>query len=261
MTKLSIVTATYNRVNELKKNILSVANQSLKDKEHIIIDNLSNDGTDELINDYSKKADYPIIYIREKDSGPYDALNKGIKISNGEWVHTLHSDDCYYNNENLEVILNGDVENIDILACAILVKDTGSLYSENSLWIPKYNDKINHYGFPHTGMIIRKSFYESNGYYNTNFKIISDAIFVIENMPKAKYFIIETPLVIMDDKGISNKISLRRTYERLICTIFYHKFPLGYKIKTVFLVFYWDIIMLLKLIKNKLKKKTIGHGN
>jgi glycosyltransferase involved in cell wall biosynthesis len=254
MTKLSIVTATYNRINELRKNILSVANQSLKDKEHIIVDSLSTDGTDRLINDYIKRADYPVIYIREKDSGPYDAFNKGIKISNGEWVHTLHSDDCYYNNENLETILNGDIKNIDVLACAILIKDIGSFYSENSLWIPTYNDKINHYSFAHTGMIIRKSFYESNGYYNTNFKIISDAIFVIQNMPKAKYFISEIPLVIMDTKGISNKVSFRKTYERLICTIFYYKFSLVYKIKFVFLGFYWDIILLLKLIKNKLKK-------
>ncbi len=84
MTKLSIVTATYNRINELRKNILSVANQSLKDKEHIIIDNLSTDGTDKLINDYSKEVDYPVIYVREKDNGAYDAFNKGIKIANGE---------------------------------------------------------------------------------------------------------------------------------------------------------------------------------
>jgi len=145
MTELSIVTATYNRINSLRKNIKSVAAQSLKDKEHIIIDSLSTDGTDKLINDYIKEADYPVIYIREKDSGPYDAINKGIKISNGEWVHTLHSDDCYYSNENLEKVLSAETKNIDVLTCAILVKDASSPCSQNSLWIPKYEDKINHY--------------------------------------------------------------------------------------------------------------------
>jgi glycosyltransferase involved in cell wall biosynthesis len=254
MTKLSIVTATYNRINELRKNILSVANQSLKDKEHIIIDNLSIDGTDRLIDDYSKEVDYPVIYVREKDNGTYDAFNKGIKIANGEWVHILNSDDYYFNNENLEIILNGDIKNIDVLACAILVKNEGSFYSENGLWVPTYNDKIKHYNFPHSGMIIKKCFYELNGYYNKNFKIVSDAIFVLQNLPKAKYFISEIPLVIMDTKGISNKVSFRRTFERIICTIFYYKLPLGYKLKSIFLNCYWDFIMLLKLIKNKLKK-------
>ncbi len=97
-------------------------------------------------------------------------------------------------------------------------------------------------------------FYEANGYFNINYKIISDAIFVLQNLPKAKYFISEIPLVIMDNKGVSNKISVRRTFERLICLFFYYKFPLGYKIKSIFLNCYQDFIMLLKLIKNKLKK-------
>jgi len=254
MTKLSIVTATYNRINELRKNILSVANQSLKDKEHIIIDNLSTDGTDKLINDYSKEVDYPVIYVREKDNGAYDAFNKGIKIANGEWIHILNSDDYYFNNENLEIILNGDIKNIDVLACAILVKNEGSFYEEGSLCVPAYNDKIKYYNFPHPGMIVKKDFYEANAYFNISYKIISDAIFVLQNMPKAKHFISEIPLVIMDNKGVSNKISARRTYERLVCLFFYYKFPLGYKIKSTFLIFYHDLILLLILIKSKLKR-------
>jgi len=115
MTKLSIVTPTYNNINGLKRNILSVAKQSFKDKEHIIIDNLSIDGTDKLINDYSNEVDYPVTYIREKDYGIYNAFNKGIKIANGEWIHILNSDDYYFNNENLEILLNGDIKNIDVL--------------------------------------------------------------------------------------------------------------------------------------------------
>ena len=98
MTKLSIVTPTYNNINGLKNNIASVAGQSLKDKEHIIIDNLSTDGTDELIDTYSKEVDYPVIYLREKDNGIYHAFNKGIKIANSEWIHILNSDDYYFNN-------------------------------------------------------------------------------------------------------------------------------------------------------------------
>jgi glycosyltransferase involved in cell wall biosynthesis len=256
MTKLSIVTATYNRINELRKNIISVANQSLKDKEHIIIDNLSIDGTDKLINDYRNDVDYPVIYIREKDNGVYNAFNKGIKIANGEWVHTLNSDDCYFNNENLEVLLSGDIKNIDILACAIIVKNKESFYKENSLWVPTYNEKIKHYNFPHSGMIIKKEFYEVNGYYNENYKIVSDAIFAIQNLPKAKYFISDLPLIIMDTKGISNRVSFRRTLERIKCILFYYKFPLSYKLKSIFLNCYRDFIMLLKLIKNKLKKRS-----
>ena len=59
----------------------------------------------------------------------------------------------------------------------------------------------------------------------------------------------------MDNKGVSNKISARRTYERLVCLFFYYKFPLGYKLKSIFLMFYHDLILLWILIKSKLKKR------
>jgi glycosyltransferase involved in cell wall biosynthesis len=261
MVKLSIVTATYNRVNELKNNMLSVANQSIKDKEHIIVDSMSDDGTDKLVNGYIKEVDYPVIYIREKDHGTYDAFNKGIKKASGEWVHILNSDDYYFNNENLDEILNGDINDFDVLACAILVKYEEYFYSESSLCVPRYNDKIKHYNFPHPGIIIKKSFYEANGYYDTNYKIISDAIYAIQNFPKAKYLINDLPLVIMHSKGISNKISFVRTSERIKCLIFYYKYPFGYKIKSIFFIFYWDLILLLKLIKNKVKKRLQDFNN
>jgi len=254
MIKLSIVTATYNRIEELKKNIKSVAAQSFKDKEHIVIDALSTDGTDKLISDYKKEVDYPVIYIREKDKGTYDAFNKGIKIASGEWIHILNSDDYYFNNENLGTILKGDYKNIDVLACAILVKNIDTNCNDGSLNAPSYNDKIKYYNFPHPGMIVKKDFYEANGLYNIKYKIISDAIFVLQHMPKAKYIINKMPLVAMDIRGISNKISFRRTYERLVCLFYYYKFPLGYKIKSVFLILYYDMILLLILIKGRLKK-------
>jgi glycosyltransferase involved in cell wall biosynthesis len=255
MIKLSIITPTYNNINGLKRNIISVSKQSLKDKEHIIIDNLSIDGTDKLINNYSKDAGYPVIFIREKDNGIYSAFNKGIKAAKGEWIHTLNSDDCYFDSENLEILLNGDIKNFDILACAILVKIEASSGSENNLWVPSYNEKIKHYNFPHSGMIIKRSFYELNGYYNENFKIVSDAIFTIQNLPKAKYLISNLPLIIMNSKGISNKFSFRRAFERIRCIIFYYDFPFNYKVKSIFLNCYRDLIMLLKLFRYKVKKR------
>ena len=109
MVKLSIITATYNNVIGLKRNIDSVLNKTFKDKEHIIVDNLSNDGTDLLVKDYAGNAGYPVIYIRERDNGIYNAFNKGIKAANGKWVHILNSDDCYYNDSSLAVLLGCNI--------------------------------------------------------------------------------------------------------------------------------------------------------
>lgn len=253
MVKLSIITATYNNVTGLKRNIDSVINQTFKDKEHVIVDNLSNDGTDLLVRGYANNADYPVIYIRERDYGIYSAFNKGIRSAKGKWIHILNSDDCYYNDSNLAVLLERDVQEFDILANAILLDDEGSRI-KNQPWIPEFEVKIGHYNFPHPGVIIKKEFYEANGYYNENFKIVSDAIFVIENFPKARCFISEIPLVLMSNKGISNKVSFRRTFEKIRCIMFYYKFPVSYKIKSIFLNLWRDFITLLKIMKNRLIK-------
>ncbi|MBA7476352.1 hypothetical protein ES707_11737 [subsurface metagenome] len=254
MIKISIITPTYNNIEKLKDNINSVFNQLYKNIEHIIVDNKSNDSTDILIEDYKKKAKYPVVYIREKDSGIYNAMNKGIKIAKGEWIHILNADDCYYSNESLKLFIQGDIPKYDIIANSIIVRNTkfNEIYSK---WNPEYKANINHYNFPHTGMIIKKSFYELNDYYNENYKIISDAIFCMNFLPKANYKIINTPLIIMSDSGVSNKISFRRSYELLIFTFFYYRGSIKYKVKFAYLNFFRDIILLLRILKRNIKNR------
>jgi len=161
----------------------------------------------------------------------------------------------------LAVLLGCNIEKFDILANAILL-DTERSENKNQPWIPEFEVKIKHYNFPHPGVIIKKDFYEANGYYNENFKIVSDAIFAIENFPKAKCFINKAPLVLMSSKGISNKVSLRRTIEKIKCILFYYKFPIGYKIKSIFSNLKGDLMALLGIMKNRIRKakQRLIHG-
>lgn len=253
MITVSIVTPTFNSIEKLQKNINSVSKQNLKNKEHIIVDNMSDDGTRELIEEYQSKADYPVIYIREKDKGTYDAMNKGIRASRGEWVHILNSDDRYVSAKSLEFLMRQEICDYDIVANSIMVwhVETNS-YLE---WIPEYRYKIDHYNFPHTGMVIKKKFYESHGLYNENYKIISDAIFCMENIPKAKYKIIEEPLVIMASSGVSNKLSYLRMRESLIFIWVYYKGSFFEKIKYTFIDTVRDFKILLRIIKTNLRNK------
>ncbi len=64
---------------------------------------------------------------------------------------------------------------------------------------------------------------EKYGYYNENYKIIPDAIFMMENMPLAKYKNIDRPLVVMAEIGISNKLSWTKTYEDIVFNIKYYR--------------------------------------
>lgn len=59
--------------------------------EHIVVDNLSRDGTPELVRDFAPQA----FVISEADVGIYDALNKGLRVAHGEVVACLNADDWY----------------------------------------------------------------------------------------------------------------------------------------------------------------------
>jgi glycosyltransferase involved in cell wall biosynthesis len=91
---ISIITVVYNGEKTIRKTLDSVCCQSLLPEEYIIVDGLSTDGTIAIIKEYIQK--YPFIkYISEKDSGIYDAMNKGILLAKGKLIGIINSDDWY----------------------------------------------------------------------------------------------------------------------------------------------------------------------
>ena len=91
--KVSIITVTYNSADTLQDCIDSVANQSYKNIEHIVIDGNSKDNTLEIIQNNNSVSRY----ISEPDNGLYDAMNKGLKLASGGVIGILNSDDIYDN--------------------------------------------------------------------------------------------------------------------------------------------------------------------
>lgn len=90
IVKLSIITVVYNAVDTLEETILSVFSQNMEEIEYIVIDGASNDGSVDVIKKYDKQLSY---WISEPDRGVFDAMNKGIDRSRGEWVYFLGADD------------------------------------------------------------------------------------------------------------------------------------------------------------------------
>ena len=99
--KISVITLTYNSINTIEETIKSVKTQSYKNIEKIWIDNTSKDGTLEFL---KKHQDNKTVLISEKDKGIVDAFNKGVKVSTGEVIGFLHSDDKFYNRNTIKNI-------------------------------------------------------------------------------------------------------------------------------------------------------------
>lgn len=87
---ISIITVVLNSERYLEETILSVINQPYDNIEYIIIDGGSSDGTLDIIKKYENKINY---WVSEKDSGIYEAMNKGIALVTGDWVNFVNSSD------------------------------------------------------------------------------------------------------------------------------------------------------------------------
>ena len=99
---VSIITVTLNSEKYLEETLKSIKNQKNKDYEVIIIDGESIDTTIEIIKRYKDLINFCLI---EKDSGIYDAFNKGLKYANGKYIVFVNSDDVL-TPEALELLSN-----------------------------------------------------------------------------------------------------------------------------------------------------------
>lgn len=173
MSKLSIITINYNNFDGLKRTIESVVNQTWQEFEYIIIDGGSTDGSAEYIKNQSNQFDY---WVSEKDSGIYNAMNKGIKVANGEYLLFLNSGDHLFNNQVLFDAyskLNSDIS----FVCGHLCFDR-----DNKKEI-KEHPEIMSFGYlvsrkiAHQSTFIKKTMFDKYGLYNEENKIISDQEF------------------------------------------------------------------------------------
>ena len=165
--KFSIITVTKNSQKFLEKNILSLKKQAYKNFEHIIIDGKSNDKTIDIIKKYNKHIHY---FISEEDKGLYDAMNKGIRVSSGDIIGILNSDDIYYKNA-LKIVNDyfNKFNKIDFLF--------GTVW-KHKLMYGYYPEKIRwtfgFYSSHSVGFFIKKKSQSLLGLYNIKYKYSAD---------------------------------------------------------------------------------------
>lgn len=111
-TTISIITAVRNDVQNIARTMSSVYSQSFADIEYIIIDGASTDGTLDAI---SRSKDDRTIVISEPDKGVYDAMNKGIALSHGDWVLFMNSGDVFHDDNVLSDMVEAGMTNSQML--------------------------------------------------------------------------------------------------------------------------------------------------
>lgn len=175
LPRITILTICYNSEDTIEQTIRSVAVQDYPNKEYIVIDGASTDGTMSIVNRYKQYIDF---CLSEPDKGISDAFNKGITHSTGELIVCLNSDDYLLPNVLFKVATHYD-EQTDIFCgnLILLDKHTNNKYilhpSTDYPVMPFFRKPA------HQGAFIRKSLYEKIGGYDIKIHYAMDLDFLM----------------------------------------------------------------------------------
>ena len=164
--KFSIITVVLNAKEDLIETIKSLREQNFKNFEYIIIDGGSTDGTIEIIN---KNLDIINKWKSEKDSGIYDAMNKGIEICEGNYIGMLNAGDKYM--PNALSIINGYLNNhnINFIFGSVMKKVLRHSFRKYRIYW-NFDFTSSH----SSGFFIKDEAQKKLGKYNLKYKISSD---------------------------------------------------------------------------------------
>lgn len=178
---LSIIIATFNSQKTIGNTLESIANQTYKNYEIIIVDNNSTDNTLSICNFY-KNVFFNFKIISEKDDGIYDAINKGIINSSGQWIYNIGSDDSLFSFTVLE----------DVYKCltlttkrfvygSIKVLDRTNFFKRNEIYCGELTtNRLKYQGISQQSTFYRRDIFNDLGLFNTRYKIWADWDFALK---------------------------------------------------------------------------------
>jgi glycosyltransferase involved in cell wall biosynthesis len=174
---ISIITVVYNSKDLLEYTIKSIITQNYRNIEYIIIDGGSTDGTLDIINYYST---YIAFWISERDTGIYDAMNKGLHKAKGEYVWFINSGDEIANPDVLFTIFDKNNKIDCYYGNTLLISSNRKVKleikaPEDLSWESMFFGMV----VSHQSIIFKRT---CVGNYNLDYKLVSDLDWIIRSL-------------------------------------------------------------------------------
>lgn len=205
MAKVSIITISYNNAKGLLRTIESVISQTYTDYEYIIIDGGSSDNSKQIIESFSDRITY---WVSEPDKGVYHAMNKGIAVAKGEYLHFLNSGDRYAASDVLERTFTKEYSESLLRGIQICDYGTHQIRWENlgNREVTLYDMFVN--TLLHQATFIRHDMFDKYGKYDESLKIVSDWKFFFQAiLGGEKTAFLNFDIVLFEMEGISTNKS------------------------------------------------------
>jgi glycosyltransferase involved in cell wall biosynthesis len=214
---VSIITVVFNGEKYIEDTINSIINQDYDNIEYIIIDGGSTDNSINIIRKYDK---YVSIFLSEQDRGMYDAINKGLRLANGEIVAYLNADDQYLPYTIKEVVKTFKSKpHLDYLYgnCIYIDNKKRQLYEYKSIpYIRLFVKNMNEIHWAQPSCFWKKQVHTKLGYFDDNLRYCGDYDFFsrlkLGNFNGSRINI-PLSLFMLHDDALSNKSHLALTAE------------------------------------------------
>ncbi|HJP63858.1 MAG TPA: glycosyltransferase family 2 protein [Mucilaginibacter sp.] len=227
--KLTVITIVFNDVKHIERTVLSVLGQTYSNIEYIIIDGLSTDGTLEIIKNYRDRISK---LVSEKDEGIYDAMNKGLALTTGDYVVFMNSGDEFYDTDTVaNVFASGDDADIYYGETEMINEQGQSLGQRRHKTPEQFTWRSFRYGMSisHQAVYIKRSITEP---FNRKYELSADIDWILNAAKKAKTIINVNRYVAkylvggMSKKrhlqSLKERFNIMRHYYGLIPTVFNH---------------------------------------
>lgn len=217
--KLSIIIPTYNSTTVIRRALDSIVRQSFTAWEVLVMDGASTDDTVAIVNSYQ---DTRIKVFSEPDGGIYVAMNKGILMSEGEWLYFLGSDDWLLNPSVLKDVFSQEINQYDVVY--------GDVEAEHLNHRHKGEWRIEDIEFNrcHQCIFYRRDIFNQLGLYNTDYRVLADYAFNIKWFFSRKTKIKYLPIMIahFSDNGMSSSTedkAFKNDFSKMLIKHGYHK--------------------------------------
>ena len=204
--KISIITVAFNAAETIEGTLLSVAQQTFRDMEHVVIDGGSSDGTQAVVSSHGDRISR---FLSEPDRGIYDAMNKGLALATGDVIGFLNADDTYAN----ENVLSRVAETMERYHLDVLFGDVAFCQRESpDRIVRRYSsshfrpDRIAWGWMPaHPALFVKREVFQKAGPFRTDYRIAGDFEFVARAFGKQslRYRYLPEVLVKMRLGGVS----------------------------------------------------------
>ena len=211
---VTVITVNKDNLHGLKKTIKSIAEQSYKQIQHVIVDGASKDGSIQYIELLAKNNN--CVHVRDNGSGIYQAMNLGIKASTSDYVMFLNSGDRFIDQTSLNK-LAANIGECDVAYGKVATEDNNGNQEiipacENIYFKNRYQHNLPSIA---TSLVAREKILEV-GCFNTKFRIASDVELIYKIvLSNGSFKYVPEPVVLFDMNGISSKQPVIAAKERL----------------------------------------------